>query len=104
MATFKQILLKLLIKIFNVVYGILQIFGIELIPVTLDEIVRELTDAQKEIFLKQDFTEPVKIIVEACNTTGNSISGLQRFILIKSIRYEFDNSKCLYICTVQNFS
>ena len=89
MASYKLILLKIFVKIFNAVYSVLQFLGIELIPVSLDEIVRELTDAQKEIFLKQDFTEPLKIIVEECNAPGNTISGFHRFYIKESIRYVF---------------
>ena len=95
MASYKLILFKIFVKIFNVVYSVLQFLGIELIPVSLDGIIKELTEDEKEIFLKQDFTEPVKIIVEACNTPGNSLSGTHRFFLIQMIRYDLTTQKVI---------
>ena len=89
MASYRQTAFRIFVTIFNIVYNVLHFLGIDLVPVTMDEFVRKLTKAEKKIFLKQGFTEPLKIIVEECNTPGNTISGFHRFYIKESIMYVF---------------
>ena len=82
----KSLLAKIFIRIFNIMHGFLQLFGYELIPVTWEDIVVPVSPEEKKEVLRDDFNEPIRLIIEACNKPGNKMNGFQRYAVMDMIR------------------
>lgn len=78
-------LIQTAIRIFNLVYSILRYFGIDILPLTFENVIRPLTPEQKEEASRKDFAVPLELYLQGFNRDPQT-KGFQRFVALVKAR------------------
>ena len=71
---------------FNKFYAFLKFFGIELIPLTHEKLIEQLTPEERKETLKPDFMDPLLFFLEGINQEPQT-TGFQRYVALKRLRF-----------------